>query len=176
VKDTRRHGAGRLGLGVFALALLALPLAGCTTFFAGDSSFGDNKLLAADLPEVPTNTADGALTEARKHFRNSDFGYSAALYKRVVELSPNDPEGYVGLAASYDRLGRFDLADRVYASLYQITGGTVQYYNNIGYSYMLRGNLTAALTSFRKAERLDPENPVIAANIRMLAAPTAASG
>ena len=66
--------------------------------------------------------------------------------------SPKDPEGYVGLGASYDRLGRFDLSDRVYASLYALSGGTAQYYNNVGYSYMLRGNLTAALTNFRKAK------------------------
>ena len=47
----------------------------------------------------------------------------------------------MGLGASYDRLGRFDLSDRVYATLYPISGRTAQYYNNLGYSYMLRGNL-----------------------------------
>ena len=110
-----------------------------------------------------------ALHEARGHFRNNDFGHSAALYKRAVELDPKDAQGYIGLSASYDRLGRFDLSDRVYASLYGITGGTAQYYNNVGYSYMLRGNLTAALTNFRKAEKLDPENVVVANNIQILA-------
>ena len=96
-------------------------------------------------------TTDTALSAARDHFRNSDFGYSAALYKKVVELSPKNPEGYIGLGASYDRLGRFDLSDRVYASLFALSGGTAQYFNNVGYSYMLRGNLTSALTNFRKA-------------------------
>ena len=64
---------------------------------------------------------------------------------------------------------RFDLSDRVYASLYKISGGTAQYYNNVGYSYMLRGNLTAALTNFRKAQKLDPDNAVIANNLQILA-------
>ena len=77
-------------------------------------------------------------------------------------------EAYVGLSASYDRLGRFDLSDRVYASLYGITGGSAQYYNNVGYSYMLRGNVTAALTNFKKARALDPENIVVANNIQIL--------
>ena len=54
-------------------------------------------------------------------------------------------------------------------ALFQITGGTAQYYNNVGYSYMLRGNLTAALTNFRKAEKLDPDNVVVANNIQILA-------
>src|SRR5699024_4030322 len=95
-------------------------------------------------------------------------GYSAAYYKKAVELSPKSAEGYVGLGASYDRLGRFDQSDRVYATLYAICGPTAQYYNNIGYSYMLRGNLTQALSSFRKARALDPGNPVIVNNIKML--------
>ena len=58
--------------------------------------------------------------------------------------------------------------DRVYAALYGITGGTAQYYNNVGYSYMLRGNVPAALTSFRKARALDPDNIVVANNIQIL--------
>ena len=112
--------------------------------------------------------ADAALGEARDHFRNNDFGYSAALYKKVVELSPKDPQGYIGLGASYDRLGRFDLSDRVYATLYAITGETAQYDNNLGYSYMLRGNLTQALVSFRKAKALAPDSAVVANNLQIL--------
>ena len=114
------------------------------------------------------HVADAALAEAKGHFRSGDFGHSAALYKRVVELSPKNAEGYIGLSASYDRLRRFDLSDRVYTALFQITGGTAQYYNNVGYSYMLRGNVSAALTNFRKAQQLDPDNVVVANNIQML--------
>ena len=49
-----------------------------------------------------------------------------------------------------------------------MTGPTPQYYNNVGYSYMLRGNLTAALTNFRKASKLAPDNVVIANNLQIL--------
>lgn len=157
-----------LGYGL-VLAMAALPLTGCSTAFMGNSStFGGNPSQIAELPNSGNYTADSALAEARTHFRNNDFGYSAALYKRVVELAPKDPEGYVGLGASYDRLRRFDLSDRVYASLYQLSGGTAQYYNNVGYSYLLRGNLSAALTNFRKAKKLDPDNMVIANNLQIL--------
>jgi Flp pilus assembly protein TadD len=81
----------------------------------------------------------------------------------------------VGLGASYDRLGRFDLSDRVYASLYKLTGGTAQYYNNLGYSYMLRGKLSLALENFRKAQAIEPDNMVIANNIQILRDAAAAS-
>ena len=157
----------RLRYGLLAAALVALPLSGCSS--AGLSTFGSNKLAVAEISNIETYTADGALREAKAHFRNSNFGYSAAFYKRAVELTPNNAEGYVGLSASYDRLRRFDLSDRVYTALFEITGGTAQYYNNVGYSYMLRGNLSAALTNFRKAEKLDPGNAVVENNIQILA-------
>jgi len=155
-----------LRYGLLAAAIVVLPLAGCSS--AGLSSFGSNKLAVAEISNIGTYTADGALTEARAHFRNNNYGYSAAFYKRAVELTPDNPEGYVGLSASYDRLGRFDLSDRVYASLYQMSGATAQYYNNVGYSYMLRGNLREALQNFRKAQQLDPDNVVVANNIQIL--------
>ncbi|MEO6014143.1 MAG: tetratricopeptide repeat protein [Devosia sp.] len=159
----RRRG---LALG-FGVAMVALTLAGCSSF--GGASLTAKPMQVADLPNIGSYTSDAALVEARGHFRNSDFGHSAALYKRVVELSPDKAEGYVGLGASYDQLRRFDLADRVYASLFKLKGGTVQYYNNLGYSQMLRGDLSGALKNFREAQKLDPENTVISNNLQLLA-------
>ncbi len=155
---------------IFAVAALLLTLSGCTgTGFGGSSVFGGSPAQIADISGQANYTAAGALAEAKNYFRNSNFGYSAAYYKKATELNPQNPAGYVGLAASYDRLGRFDLSDRVYKSLFRISGQSVQYYNNVGYSYMLRGNLTAALVNFRKAASLDPKNTVVANNLQLLA-------
>lgn len=165
--------AGLLNTGVLAVGLTMLSLTGCST--ANLSSFGTSSASIPELRAGSSYTADVALAEARSHFHSNDFGYSAALYKKVVELSPNDAQGYIGLSASYDRLGRFDLSDRVYAALYKISGGTAQYYNNVGYSYLLRGNAVGALTNFRKAAALDPNNAVIDNNIQMLAYSSARS-
>ena len=152
------------------MAVITLPLVGCSSTQTNDvGAFGDGQLEAADQPNVAGLPADRALTEARAHFRVNDFGYSAALYKRYLELSPSDPEGYFGLAASYDRLRRFDLSDRVYASLFKLSGGTAQYYNNLGYSYLLRGDSATALINLRRASKLDPQNATVANNLRMIA-------
>jgi Flp pilus assembly protein TadD len=166
-----RHIAPPLARGLVALGLLLAPLYGCSSLDFG-SSFGGAPQPVAQLPDTGNMTADVALASARSHFRNSDFGYSAELYKKVVELSPKNPEGYVGLGASYDQLGRFDLSDRVYATLYKLTGGTTQYYNNLGYSYLLRGDTKSALANFRKANSIDPGNVVVANNLRLLASAT----
>jgi Flp pilus assembly protein TadD len=72
------------------------------------------------------------------------------------------------LAASYDKIRRFDLADQAYAQAIRLGGVTVQILNDQGYSYMLRGNLTAARRKFEQAHSLDPGNPVIANNLELL--------
>ncbi len=166
----QRRRVRSVSRGLLVLSMIALPLAGCSsTGINAFGAFGDSPQQISVVPDIGSYDAARALSEARAHFRIGDFGYSAALYKRYAELTPNDPEGYVGLAASYDRLRRFDLSDRVYASLFRLTGGTAQYYNNLGYSYLLRGDTATALANLRKANQLDPHNPVIANNLKMIA-------
>lgn len=166
MRAIRVLGVGRIA----ALGLAALLLTGCSMGgLAGQSSFGSAKISSAEIPAIGSADKATTVTQARANFRNANYGYSAAYYKRLIEMEPKNAEGYVGLGASYDRLGRFDLSDRVYETLYTLKGATAQYYNNVGYSYLLRGNLTAALQNFRKAQKLDPENVVIANNIQMLA-------
>jgi Flp pilus assembly protein TadD len=160
----------RAAIRIGGLAVALAMLAGCSTMdIGGFSAVANHGSETSAVPELGNPTTEQALADARTHFRDGDFGYSASLYKKVVELDPKNPEGYIGLSASYDRLGRFDLSDRVYATLYSLTGGTAQYYNNVGYSYLLRGNLTAALGNFRKAQHLAPDNVVVANNLQILA-------
>jgi Flp pilus assembly protein TadD len=160
------HRFRTLGVRLVALSLVVAPLAACSA--AGLSTFGNNRLAVAEVSKIGSYTAEGALVQARGHFRSNDFGHSATFYKRAVELAPQNAEGYVGLGASYDRLRRFDLSDRVYASLFALSGGTAQYYNNVGYSQMLRGNLKDAMSNFRQAQKLAPDNVVIANNMQLV--------
>jgi Flp pilus assembly protein TadD len=157
----RRRSACRLLPALF----VALALCGCSSL---GGSFGETARALPDPPDLQIVAADQVLPQARKSFRESNFGYSAAYYKRALELTPNNDEALAGLAASYDRLRRFDLSDRVYAQLFKVDGATAQYYNNVGYSYMLRGNLPAARSSFLKAYELDPNNVVVGNNLELL--------
>lgn len=145
--------------------LIALALAGCSTMGA---SFGGRPGDLVDVPGVEFYASDRALAEAKAHFRQGNYGHSATLYKRAFELTPKDGAALNGLAASYDRLQRFDLADRAYAQLYKLTGGTATYYNNVGYSYLLRGNLISARTNFLKAYDLEPNNVTVSNNLALL--------
>jgi len=85
-----------------------------------------------------------------------------------VEKHPHDAEAWVGLAASYDRLHRFDLADRAYAEAIRIVGSTAEILNDQGFSYMLRGDFARAQKKLQDAQLKDPANPYIQANLRLL--------
>ena len=103
-----------------------------------------------------------------QRFYEGNFGLAQQYFQGAVEKSPNDATAWIGLAASYDRLGRFDLADQAYAAAAKLEGVTVRLLNNEGYSYMLRGDLKAARAKFQSASKLDPKNQTTLNNIKLL--------
>lgn len=108
------------------------------------------------------------LSIAKKYFRQEDFGLAEHYFRRAVESHPKDGEAWIGLAAAYDRLKRFDLADRAYVQALQVVGPTPEVLNNMGYSYMLRGDYTRAREKLAAAKAGDPNNPYIINNLTLL--------
>lgn len=108
------------------------------------------------------------LSLGKKHYRANDFGLAEKHFRKAVKSHPRDAEAWLGLAASYDRLRRFDLADRAYSQAVGILGPTVEILNNQGYSYMLRGDYKRARATLAVAQRKDPTNKYVQNNIRLL--------
>jgi Flp pilus assembly protein TadD len=108
------------------------------------------------------------LTLGKRAFRAGNYGLAETHFRRAAEQSVNDAEAWLGLAASYDRLKRFDLADRAYKNLVRLTGETPEVLNNIGYSYILRGDYANARAKLAKALAMDPNNPYVQTNIAVL--------
>src|SRR6266478_4353328 len=68
-----------------------------------------------------------------EHFNRGHYGIAERYFRDAVEKAPRDVTAWIGLAASYDRIGRFDLADRAYSSAIKLAGNTTQILNNQGY-------------------------------------------
>src|SRR5436190_7306925 len=151
---------------------LATVLAGCDATVREAAIVAPADAGGPDPVQEPTDVkyypSDEPVRMGLEQFNRGNFGLSQRYFKEGVEKAPRDVTAWVGLAASYDRLRRFDLADQAYASAIRLGGETVQIMNDQGYSYMLRGNLTAARRKFEKAYSLDPTNPVIANNLQLL--------
>jgi Flp pilus assembly protein TadD len=148
----------------------AFGVAACQSIngeFQGNA-FGDRNAGVIDFPEANFYSSDEAVQKGQNYFRNGDYGKAVASYRRAVELLPNDADAWLGLAASLDFVRRFDLADNAYAQYARLDGKNLEYYNNLGYSYLLRGELPVARGNFLKAYELDPSNAVVAGNLQLL--------
>jgi tetratricopeptide (TPR) repeat protein len=130
--------------------------------------------------EVPGATNPGLfggdpnddLSIGKRYYRQEDFGLAERYFRRAVESHPKDAEAWLGLAAAYDRLKRFDLADRAYGQAIAIVGPTAEVLNNQGYSYILRGDYRRAQEKLAAAQALDPGNVYINNNLALLAKST----
>jgi Flp pilus assembly protein TadD len=157
----------------FVGVAFAFALGGC---FATDHAHPD---VDEGVPPITTDTvqrdadveyypSDDPLRLALEHFNRGDFGIAERYFRDAVEKAPKDASAWVGLAASEDRLGRFDLADPAYAQAARLAGETTALLNNRGYSYMLRGDLIKARKDFLKAYEREPTNPIIVNNLKLL--------
>jgi tetratricopeptide (TPR) repeat protein len=185
--------ATRAGRVLIATAACLLSLNGCETstklgdLFHSTSDTTQSTPAPADatgtiapLPPEPQpdavpkgllgNDPNDDLSRGKKFFRAANFGLAERHFRRAVELHPRDLEAWIGLAASYDRLRRFDLADRAYEQAMKIAGPTPEILNNMGYSYMLRGDYRRARETLLQAQAQDPGNPFIRNNIELLEA------
>jgi Flp pilus assembly protein TadD len=108
------------------------------------------------------------LARGKLAYRDGNYGLAEQHFRRATEQSVNDAEAWLGLAAAYDRLKRFDLADRAYKNLMRLTGPTPEVLNNIGYSYILRGDYANARVKLAEAHAKDPSNPFVRSNIALL--------
>jgi Flp pilus assembly protein TadD len=185
----------RIGIArALILAAAGLWLAGCSTSNNASNPF-DPKTPGADasaaVPPAAENETTGSvppplgapepaepgllgsdpnddLSLGKKHYHANNFGLAEKYFRRAVEGHPRDAEAWMGLAASYDRLRRFDLADRAYKQAIGILGPTVEILNNQGYSYMLRGDYKRARAKLMAALNKDPGNKYVQNNLHLL--------
>jgi len=147
-----------------ANALSAAPAGPDTT----DSIAAGAQVAAPAQPEDPNDD----LNLGKRHYRENNFGLAERYFRRAVEKAPGETrreaEAWLGLAASYDRLRRFELAERAYAHAIKILGPTPEILNNQGYSYLLRGDYGHAREKLVAARDLDPGNPYIQSNLALL--------
>ena len=158
---------------VAAAAMLTVAVSGCV-LDGTLSTAAPEPVLPAITPTVqePGDLKFLPSDESRKlgleHFNRGDYGTAERYFRDAVEKAPRDGTAGVGLAASYDRIGRYDLADRAYQAAIKLVGETTEILNNLGYSYMLRGQFAMARRYMMKAYAREPNNPTIINNLQLL--------
>ncbi len=156
--------------------LLLSMLTACSTldapeFLVSDLQAGDPEFVDApaiedtELPYAPVATD---MAEARTQFAEQNYGLAQQHFLKVTEQRPDNVDAWLGLAASYDQLRRFDLSQRAYNKAIALVGPSSSILNNMGYSYLLQGKLIEAKRKLYAAHKLDPDNPHVRANIELL--------
>jgi Flp pilus assembly protein TadD len=136
-------------------------LAGCQT----------NQIDGAKTASVTPSQTEAALSDldaGKRQFAEANYGLAEKKFRKAAELRADNAEAWLGLAASYDQLGRFDFAERAYQHLFKISGRKAQIVSNHGYSHLLRGNKKEARKLFQEAAKLMPDNARIKANQKLL--------
>jgi Flp pilus assembly protein TadD len=142
---------------------VALLLAGCQSV---DGSGGVS--LSGTTAEEAFVATDQPERVGREQFARGNYALAERYFQNAVEAESGNGDAWLGLAASYDQLGRFDLADRAYGQAVKIKGQTPQVLNNQGYSYLLRGDRGQAERYFRRARSINPHDPTINNNVALI--------
>src|SRR4249919_3313465 len=117
--------------------ILMLPLCWLATGLAAcDYTLREAAIVApadppvADPIQEPTDVkyypSDEPVRLGLENFNRGNYGNAQHYFKDAVEKSPKDVTAWIGLASSYDRLRRFDLADQAYMQAIRLGGETVQ--------------------------------------------------
>src|ERR1700674_3126975 len=133
-------------------------------------AIGPDPVAAGFAP--PGEDPNDDLNLGKRHYHQGNYGLAEQHFRRAAEKVPGeagkDAEAWLGLAASYDRLRRYELADRAYAQALKILGPTAELLNNHGYSYLMRGDYRRAREMLFAARAKDPDSPYIRNNIALL--------
>src|SRR6478736_4967706 len=114
-----------------AIATASLGLSACTSF---------EDLSRQPMPYIEPGFGNRAFPGdentrlGRAHFIAGEYGLAEQAYRRAVEVTPQNGQAWLGLAASYDRIGRYDLAARSYQNARRYLGENYVVLNNEGYS------------------------------------------
>jgi Flp pilus assembly protein TadD len=150
--------------GVLVLLVAAFALAACNG--APDRYPFDRP---AENEIFGTLPAEKALETGKTHYSEGQFGLAEQAFRRAIEQDKNNVEAWLGLAASYDRLRLFKDAGRAYNVVLKLAGRTPTVLNNLGYHYILRGDLVRARATLIEAKRQDPDNEHIRNNLELVA-------
>jgi hypothetical protein len=137
-------------------------------------AFGLSTALTASL--AACSTMNGAAPDTapadsyaagKAHFAAGQLGLALTDFERALKEQGPSVDRLNALAATYDRLSRFDLADRAYRQALVIDPNAVQTLNNIGYSYLLRGRADLASAYLAKAQSMAKDDARIGANLAL---------
>jgi Flp pilus assembly protein TadD len=152
--------------GRFGISKCVVVLCMCGLLTACAEHEGDALTSSITGTSIPSSAP--LVEQGQRQFSEGHYGSAVDAFAKTIEKDPLNADAWLGAAAAYDQVGRFDEADKAYAKVQKLIGATPSVLNNLGYSYLLRGNLDKSRQTLAAAYRGDPGNPYIRNNIEIL--------
>ena len=161
-------------------ALIAVPLTGCNTTGTSSHAPADSSNFVYSRDGIVTHSpqSDHAslkgdssrrlLELGKENFRMQNYGLAERYFREAVARRTDNASAWAGLAAAYDQLGNFEKADRAYKALIDLKGNDARVLNNMGYSYLLRGDYNKARKYLNRAQDANPGLDQVQGNIHLL--------
>lgn len=143
-----------------SVAIAGVILSGCTRGSESEIKPAMNTLGAAVL-------VTDHYKEGRTNFSAGRYGLAANEFQTSLLLEGGRADTYNALGATYDKLSRFDLAQRYYKRALNLNPASAKVLNNFGYSLFLQGKHLEAVRFFERARRHGGKNAVIQSNLQL---------
>lgn len=121
----------------------------------------------SETAEARPGEFDAAMAKGKTLFTAGQFGLALAAFEVALQIQPDSPRALNAVAATYDQLRRFDMADKYYARALQLAPDSSDVLNNVGYSHILRGDPIGAQRYLVQALPADGKDQVVVANLAL---------
>jgi Tfp pilus assembly protein PilF len=90
----------------------------------------------------------------KKQFARGLYGLALKSFRVALVQQPQSLDRLNAVAATYDKLGRYDLSERYYARALGVDPKSAQTLNNIGYSFLMQKDLVSARYYLEQAAKV----------------------
>ena len=117
----------------------------------------------------PNSSWEALYANGKEQLAAGYLGIALQKFKLALGKNPSSVKVLNGLAVTYDRFGRYELAELYYEKALALSPNSADLLNNVGYSYLLRERYEEALVHFDRAMANDPSpeiRRIVASNQR----------
>lgn len=124
--------------------------------------FGISETRAKELEEFAKQnnsaSSNDLLEEGKTYYNNGEYDKAIEIFKKAVELNPNDDDSWRWLGNSYNRNGQIEEAIKYYLKAAELNPDDSRNWFNLGISYSNNEQYKEAINSFLKVVELNPDD------------------
>lgn len=124
--------------------------------------FGISETRAKELEEFAKSSNSGAsndlLEEGKTYCNNEEYDKAIEIFKKAVEINPNDDESCRWLGNSYLKNNQIEEAIKYHLKATELNPNKCDNWSMLGNSYRINGQIEEAIKYYLKATELNPDD------------------